>query len=364
MSADQGPAPLRQPDLLPNNFDLLRLAAAAQVMIVHLNDNFLHHESLVIRLLRQAPGVPIFFFISGYLISASWERHPDLAAFARNRVLRIVPAYVAVTLFSLAGILLFAHLNLARDSGRLVLWFVAQFAFLSDWNPQFLRSYGTGVVNASLWTIPVEICFYVATPLLYLCLRRTRRTALFLGSVAAICFTVAYADLAFGTRLGRMVAEGISLTPVPWFGMFVFGILAQRNRERLLPLLRRRAAILGMLCLALMILSAFWIWPPLIFSGSRFIGIANFTVLALFLLAAAYARPTLAIRLLRRNDISYGLYLVHLPVANMLLANGVTGFGGAFWAGALSVPLALLSWFVVEKPALGRRRYALYPHGG
>ncbi|MEI9995222.1 MAG: acyltransferase [Rhizomicrobium sp.] len=346
--------------LLPNNFDLLRLAAAAQVLIVHLWDQFFSTEPLFIHLLRQAPGVPVFFFISGFLISASWERNPDPSAFARNRLLRLAPAYLAVTLFTLACILAFAHLPLARDGGRLVLWLGAQLVLLCDWNPRFLRHYGDGVANGSLWTIPIEVAFYIATPILYWLMRRSGRAATVLGTAIVLSFAVDYLD-------HRILGNGLpfkllSLTPLPWFGMFCCGIAARRNLTVLMPLLRGRVWLWAALCLVLMVLCLRWRIPPILMSGSRFVGLANFAVLAMLTLSAAYTRPWLATRLLRRNDISYGLYLVHLPVGNALLANGFVGLTGVLAAAGLSVALAILSWFAIERPALARRISALYPH--
>lgn len=37
------------------------------------------------------PGVPIFFFISGFLISKSFEENSVLKEYALNRILRIYP---------------------------------------------------------------------------------------------------------------------------------------------------------------------------------------------------------------------------------------------------------------------------------
>lgn len=73
-----------------NNFDIIRLFAALQVVIVHLIEHF-HADSLTwfISLIAIFPGVPIFFFISGFLISAAWERNPDVKVFALNRIYRI-----------------------------------------------------------------------------------------------------------------------------------------------------------------------------------------------------------------------------------------------------------------------------------
>ena len=348
-------------DLQPNNFDLLRLLAAAQVLVIHLSAFFFAHETYVVSVIRQAPGVPVFFFISGFLISASWEANPSVGAFARNRALRLMPAYLAVTLFSLIGILAFAHLDLARDGGKLALWLGAQLTLLSDWNPAFLRHYGDGVVNGSLWTIPVEVSFYVATPILYWLMRKLRPAPV-LATAIVLSFAIAYLDHKLGKRFGHVFIQFIGDTPLPWFGMFVCGIVARRNLPLLRPYIEGRALIWGVACLALMVASVTLRIPPILMSGSRYIGIINFVVLAGFTLSAAYTAPTLATRLLRRNDISYGLYLVHLPVANMLFANGLTGIVGALATTAIAVVLAIASWFGIEKPVLRYRVKPFYAH--
>jgi peptidoglycan/LPS O-acetylase OafA/YrhL len=67
-----------------NNFDLLRLLAALQVAVVH-SSGFLKPTSYFARLLvaglDRFPGVPIFFVISGVLISKSYEHSDSLLEF-------------------------------------------------------------------------------------------------------------------------------------------------------------------------------------------------------------------------------------------------------------------------------------------
>lgn len=50
-----------------NNFDLIRLFTALQVAILHM-DRHLNLNLSFANFLAYFPGVPIFFFISGYLI--------------------------------------------------------------------------------------------------------------------------------------------------------------------------------------------------------------------------------------------------------------------------------------------------------
>ncbi len=208
--------------------------------------------------------MPVFFFISGFLISASWERHPDLRSYFRNRFLRIFPAYWAALLLSLAGILLFYRaLDPIHNAGRLGLRALSQLVMLSDWNPNFLRGYGDGVANGSLWTIPIELCFYLCIPALYWLLRRVRNPTWVLAAVIILSFAVQYGLVVSGGGVRGHVTlfKLIALTPLPWLGMFCVGILAQRNITRLLPLVAGRVWLFGTLYAAVAIATAFLNFP-------------------------------------------------------------------------------------------------------
>ena len=77
-----------------NNFDLIRLFAAFQVVLHHSNTHFglTKENCLFLKLTAAFPGVPIFFFISGYLISRSYEQTYSVRAYVKSRFLRIYPA--------------------------------------------------------------------------------------------------------------------------------------------------------------------------------------------------------------------------------------------------------------------------------
>ena len=55
-----------------NNFDILRLLAAFQVAFSHASTH-LEHSVTFLWFLSLFPGVPIFFFLSGYLIYGSFQ---------------------------------------------------------------------------------------------------------------------------------------------------------------------------------------------------------------------------------------------------------------------------------------------------
>lgn len=90
-----------------NNVLAIRFAAAAIVILFHcyaLTDRWLEEPLYA----AFAPmnlgvlGVQVFFVLSGFLVTQSWLARPALAPYAAARVLRIYPALVAATVFTMA----------------------------------------------------------------------------------------------------------------------------------------------------------------------------------------------------------------------------------------------------------------------
>jgi peptidoglycan/LPS O-acetylase OafA/YrhL len=81
--------------------------------------------------------------------------------------------------------------------------------------------------------------------------------------------------------------------------------------------------------------------------------------LGTLVICAALGLPHLG-NFARFGDLSYGVYIVHFPVIQALVAAGL--FASAPWTGfwaalALVALLSLMSWHLVEKPFLGRRSH-------
>ncbi|HSY05805.1 MAG TPA: acyltransferase [Steroidobacteraceae bacterium] len=350
-----------------NNFDLIRLAAALQVAFTHtLLDLGMADRAWPVRIVTDMfPGVPVFFFISGFLISKSFEKNPVVREFALNRGLRIYPGLAVCFLVSLASVWWSGYFRtVSVPPTTLALWAAAQLSIGQFFNPAFMRHYGVGVLNGSVWTICVELQFYLLVPLLYAAtglrqLSARHANAVLLTLIALfVIANQAYLHItaAHSRPLWYRVA-GVSFAP--WFYMFLVGVFFQRNFTlmqrcfggRFIPVLIVYCA-LGLVCTK----AAGWgfgnsLNPPL------------FTALSIVTFAAAFSGITLSERLLRRNDLSYGVYLYHQPVSNFLLANGwSTGLKAVLLAVAAAVALAYVSWRVIEKPALGLKRHPLYPH--
>lgn len=73
----------------PNNYDLLRLFAEFQVVFIHSVKELQLKKKPAYDLLADFHGGSIFFILSGFLISAAWERNRDIVNFVKNRTLLI-----------------------------------------------------------------------------------------------------------------------------------------------------------------------------------------------------------------------------------------------------------------------------------
>ncbi len=346
-----------------NNFDIIRLFAALQVVIVHLIEHF-HAVSLAwfSSIISIFPGVPIFFFISGFLISAAWERNPDLKVFALNRIYRIFPGLWVCVLFS-AITLAFYDISLICDNlSNFILWIFTQATLFQAWNPAFLRGYGIGVVNGSLWTIAVEISFYVFSPILFLVQKFPKiKMDVLLTCIIIASFTLNYycqSDYSSGF-LSEFSRKIIFITPLPWIGMFCVGILFNRHIEFLYNLTAGRFIYI-VLFFILISSIPFWYSSTIFVRLGNSIGIFNYIVLCFLIMSTAFSNRSLSDRILRRNDISYGIYIYHQPILNLLIVLGFQEILGLIICLCFTIIIAVASWNFVEQPALHFKKVSLH----
>ena len=344
-----------------NNFDLLRLLAALQVAIVHSIAN-LKPTGYFARLLEAGldrfPGVPIFFVISGVLISKSYERSDSLRDYLRNRCLRIFPALWVCLVVGVAVILALGVGSFGRiTTPDWLLWWARQMSIFQGFKPAFLEPLSTGL-NGSLWTIPVELEFYIVLPALYGILRLRRR----LGNMGLLA--IALASLAVQLLIvsdHRSVGQArayslLQVTLVPYLWMFLAGISIQRNWSTVRGWLVGRAHWWG---LGYLMLCAAGRWLR-VDTGGNYMSPVYLLPLAGLIVSLAMSAPQLSDRILRHHDVSYGLYLYHMLVIDLLVGLAAPSAWASFAAAIIvSLGLAALSWTLIEKPYLRGKRGAL-----
>lgn len=324
-----------------DNFLLLRFIAASMVIYGHAPAVTGNTEpvDLFIRLnwgtYSGSIAVDIFFIVSGFLVTGSFIRNPHLIDFLWARAIRIVPAYaVCLLLTALVLGLAFTNLPLRDYLGHPdTLGYVLRnlkFDVLMQWQLPgvFAGNPKNDIVNGSIWTLPAEVRMYMLVA--------------GLGLVGALAWRGLFNFLAGALiLLGALYPQQMLIGAPPEYlrlsGLFILGAACFVYREKI-PL--HGGLLLGLAGLA-------WISRqtpayPYLFAAAE----------VAFVFWFAYNTPWRGFN--RIGDYSYGIYLWGYPAQQMLAAwagptHNYINAGGGF---LLALMLAIVSWHVIEQPAL------------
>ena len=330
-----------------NNFDLIRFLAASLVIFSHsylVTDSFseepLNH--LVGFLNFGSLSVSVFFIVSGYLITKSVFRQQSLGRFVWARMLRIFPA---LTVCSIACALIAGPLLTSLSlSGYFQSLDVYKFG-LGNATLLDMQSYLPGVfqwnlyprtVNAPLWTLKAEILMYIVVFLvgvgnLYFSKHRNIRSELPL-IIGVILYLVAM----------QLTLDYVIKSALQWIVFFVFGSMVYAFRDRIV-LKRTYLSILWLLVIAFVLLK----WP-----GYK-VTVAVAITYSVFVFSY---HPDLQIgQFSKYGDFSYGLYIYAFPIQQALIYfhSSMSPLIHFMVSYAVVLPIAILSWHFIEKPALG-----------
>lgn len=350
-----------------NNFDLIRLLAALQVLILHAREHLTIQlawfDNFVNYFFKYFPGIHIFFFISGFLIYSSFERNKDnIVQFFTNRFLRIYPALWVCFIVTLCLLIIDFQGSLAElFSIEMLAWSFTQLTFLQFYTPEILRYWGVGTPNGSLWSISVEIQYYFLIPILYLLFSKAKNFWIpFIAVLVVAMITNNYIGH-ITTNNPNIISKLGWVFIVTHLQFFLVGILASKYWQQLKPYFEHKfwfwLAAYGLFfggCYFLfgLTISSYWIFSPLNFFAMILLAGVTFSL--------AYSFYGLSNTLLKGNDISYGLYIYHMLVINFLVQRGyVSDFKYLLIVLLISTILATLSWKLVEKPSLKLKKRAV-----
>jgi peptidoglycan/LPS O-acetylase OafA/YrhL len=347
-----------------NNFDALRLLAAASVVFSHsflIAEGTQDHEWLIRLTGNQSilglVGVFVFFAISGFLVTQSFEQTGDSWRFLAKRALRIFPGLFVATLLSAFAL---APLVTTLQPG----------AFFSNPGPweyvlgntlldqtvhelpgvMFVNNPVGLEINGSLWTLRLEFMMYLMV--------------LLMGVLRLLTVRAAFLLLAFGIACLQfnMLDE---LEKWGWFFQLLSGwgwLVAFFAAGMALYKLRHTRIFDGRIALLALV--------GLVLSVPIQMFIVLFPLFGCYLALWLALSPRLpVIPAARFGDLSYGIYIYGWPAEQGVM--WLLGGRAAWWqVFLLALPtaavLAFLSWHLVEHPALrlkpGRRRPAPSPH--
>lgn len=321
-----------------NHFNLIRMIAASGVLVAHAFPISLGEgatEPLQLWLNGTSLGtvcVYIFFVISGFFITKSFDRSPNLHRFIYARVLRVYPALLVVLLVTVFGGALLTTAPSGpywQDSFFYVLRNLSLFDLQYDLTGVFDANPFGPAINGSLWTLVHEVACYVGVFLL--------------GVIGLLRHRVAMVVLLLAITFLQFLAP---LLPVP---------------DRVLSFLK--------LALPFAVGTAFYIWRDNI-PLHKSIGFAlvltvvlafptpifNITFVVclsywVFLLGLSHSPALLNYN--RLGDYSYGVYIYAFPIQQCVAFGGITNpILNMMIALPLTLGCAVLSWHLIEKPAL------------
>ncbi|MCC6684959.1 MAG: hypothetical protein IT247_07810, partial [Bacteroidia bacterium] len=139
----------------------------------------------------------------------------------------------------------------------------------------------------------------------------------------------------------------IYFTVFNFFYFFGIGILVYLNFDFLQTKLQKNGKWLMLLYLFFAAYSAYQNITLNTYQAESFTLAVNI-LLALFVFSAAFLPVPVKGYFIQRNDFSYGLYLYHVPVINVILTYQLATYAHIiFWPAAIT--FAIISWYIIEK---------------
>ena len=322
-----------------NGLNFIRLLLAGMVIVQHaLPITGTSSEGLIYFTHFGSWAVNGFFAISGYLIAISWQNSNSNHQFIRRRVFRIFPAFwvaLLTTAFLIAP--LYSRLSTLGESAWSILdavKYVAANSLLLLTQPtigntleeaQYPHSW-----NGSLWTLAPEFICYILLAVFFTIARGRARLSGLLSLFVILIVSHLVIPLPFVLEeTGRV---GI---------FFIAGTIVFMLRDKIKY---SSVAYYGSAAVILVV----WVQPGLMSLASL--------PMAYFLLwtGVRIAR----VRLSQKNDYSYGLYVYALPVQQVVagIYPEISLISHILVSLALAFVFAVLSWHLIERPAINRSR--------
>jgi peptidoglycan/LPS O-acetylase OafA/YrhL len=324
-----------------NHLGLMRLLLALAVGVTHATEIGYGWQPEFVHTQLGELCVDAFFVLSGFLLVGSYLRLDSIRRYTWHRFLRIMPGFwvclvltatlIAPLIAWLQGVPMKSTLG-GQDSA---VDYVIRNATL------MMRQWGisglpndvqmAGVLNGSLWTLFYEATCYASIILLGVFGGLRRRPVMTLGAVGAIWVVIVLNDYQI-VYVGQERILRLSF-------MFLIGSVLYLYAHQI-PVSR----LLTLVAAGVLVSGIMFFDDYRVIAGPAF----GYLCLALAVSRVRVWEP--------KTDISYGLYVYHWPILQVLNLLGVAAYGiWAFAPAGLAVTavVALLSWKLVEKPALG-----------
>lgn len=328
-----------------NALDLFRILATVQVFLGHVITHFILPVDLT-GAVYFVRGVPILFTLCGLLAAKSLDRYAA-GDFLRRRAIRILPGFWSCIAVNSAIIL--ALYSVTPTVPQALIYLVTQFSGLNFYTGDWLRDYGVGTPNGVLWTIGVQVQFFLLAPVLYRLLHRLGlgKSTVLVGILTLVSIAIEKSAPYIPSLLYKLAG----VTVLPYLYFLVLGMLLWCFRDRVISRLEklRWPLLLGYILYKLAELNL----PALqILNGVLYNTVS--TVLTVFVIFAFAFRFSWRMK----RDLTYGFYLYHMVFINIAIHLGFHTLSFD-WKGLLvlcavtaaTVLFAWLSQICIENPA-------------
>lgn len=327
-----------------NCFDFIRYFFTISIFIVHFYDLNDIKETWFI---TGATGVRAFFIISGFLIFYSHIEKQNLKYYIEKRIRRILPPYVTVIiLFTIVGVFI-TELDLKeyifnKDTYKYLIANLSFLNFIQPTLPGVFESNPIPAINGSLWTMKVEVMFYISVPFVFYLIKKYNKLlimiVIFLLAIAYdYYFTMLYEQtnnnmyLLIRKQIGSQIIYFYSGT----FILLYFNYFT-KHLKYLFPIA--------------IIVYLFNDINPLL---------SNIEPLAFATILIGLAYNLKYLNFLRKYDnISYGMYLYHYPIIQTVIYYKIPQFNiylAFLLAFVLTIIVSILSWKFIEKPIIQKK---------
>ena len=349
-----GSGSLRSPgsstDFVRNNLDCLRLILASVVALFHISAlTNLPAFSAFGYYLSPHVAIRSFFVISGFLIYRSYVRSSSIASYLGKRVRRIYPAYFVVVVVVAIALAPLSALSFSQYFFGYGFWkyLGANLIFLNFLAPSLPGVFALNslsAVNGALWTLKIEVAFYLFVPFLHFLCRRfgTKRA---IGAVFCLSciWKYGFAFLAstskshgvYSLDASRSIYSQLEVQFPAQLVYFCAGILLLLYFDRL------KSHFLTISCFA-----------AGLFLVDQFFTKDLFDVLWISGIVFVFGFWRYFGDFSKHGDFSYGVYIVHWPILQILIALGLTRAKPVAFL-LVSLPLiglaSWLMWNLVER---------------
>ena len=291
-----------------NCFDVIRLICTFTVFFGHFLTHFGVENELLHNIAYFVRGVPVFFFLSGLFIARSLERYKT-GEFLKRRAIRIFPELWVCVLFNLVIILI--SLRGGYNLKDILIYLGTQMTAFQFYTGGWLRGYGVGVPNGALWTITVDIQFYIVAIFLAKWLKNKRIST---WSIV-IAITMVF-DLLLEKGKGLYPEIGYKLLQcnlIPFIWIFLIGMCVYYNRDIVIP---------AMIRIKWGLVAVYLIWQYVVpDSIVKIFGGIRYNVITTLILLLMITGIGFSFKKRLSQDYSYSFYLYHMVVINFIINN-------------------------------------------